>query len=107
MNPSSSISRTVLRRVRIIHAVRTHAPIAGAATLFVLSLWGIGREVWVAKVFANMPSLSDVPGVLSFYAGAFMGTEAPVQLLVAASLGALLWLAAAIGKNLRDLPRMA
>lgn len=107
MNPSSSISRTVLRRVRTIYLLRAYAPITAAAALFALSLWGIGREVWVAKVFENMPSLADVPAVLSFYGGAFLGTEALVQILVAASLGALLWLAAAIGKNLRDLPRVA
>lgn len=93
MTPNSSISRTVMRRVRAMHTIRTYAPIAGAGILFIVALGGIGREVWVAKVFENMPSYADLPGVLSFFSGAFLHTELVVQVLLILALGALVWLA--------------
>lgn len=82
-----------MRRVRIIHSVRIAAPVLAASVLLALALWGIGREVWVAKVLENMPSYADVPGVLGFLSGAFLHTELAVQVLSILVLGALLWLA--------------
>lgn len=93
MTLNSSISRTVMRRVRIMHATRTFAPVFGAGVLFMLAAWEIGREVWVAKVFENMPSFADVPAVLNFVGNAFVHTEAVVQILFILALGALVWLA--------------
>lgn len=90
---NTSISHTVMRRVRIMHAIRTYAPIFGAAVLFVFALGAVGREVWVAKVFENMPSYADLPGVLGFFSGAFFHTELMVQVLLILALGALVWLA--------------
>lgn len=90
---SNSISHTVMRRVRMIHAFRTLAPLVGGAGVFLIAVWGIGREVWVAKVFENMPTLSDVPAVLSFYARAFLATDLFVQLLSILAAGALIALA--------------
>lgn len=93
MIPNTTISRTVMRRVHVIHGMRVSAPIVAASFLFVLALWGIGREVWVAKVFENMPSYANLPGVLSFFSNAFLHTEIAVQVLSILALGAFVWLA--------------
>lgn len=104
MTLNSSISRTVMRRVRIMHAMRVFTPILMTSILFMLAVWEIGREVWVAKVFENMPSYADMPAVLSFLAGAFINTEFVVQVLTIVALAALVWLARsfaiAIGESL-------
>ena len=85
-----------MRRVRIMHTVRTFAPAVAAGVLFILALAGIGREVWVAKVFENMPSYADIPSVLSFFSGAFLHTELLVQVLLILALAALVWFARAL-----------
>ncbi len=104
MTPNSSVSRTVMRRVRILYGIRAATPVFAASFLFVLALWGIGREVWVAKVFENMSSYADVTGMLSFLASAFLNTDIVVQALSILALGALIWLARsfaiAIGESL-------
>ncbi|MDQ1299786.1 MAG: hypothetical protein QG636_454 [Patescibacteria group bacterium] len=93
MTPNSSISRTVMRRVRIMHATRTFAPVFVASVLFMLAVWEIGREVWVTRVFENMPSYADIPAMLNFFADAFINTEVVVQMFSILALGALVWLA--------------
>ncbi|MDP3402330.1 MAG: hypothetical protein Q8S35_00015 [bacterium] len=93
MTPNSSVSRTVMRRVRILYGIRAATPVFAASFLFVLALWGIGREVWVAKVFENMSSYADAPGMLSFLTSAFLNTDIVVQALSILALGALIWLA--------------
>ncbi len=93
MTPNSSVSRTVMRRVRILYGIRAATPVFAASFLFVLALWGIGREVWVAKVFENMSSHADAPGMLSFLTSAFLNTDIVVQALSILALGALIWLA--------------
>lgn len=101
MNPDSAILHTVMRRVRIVYLVRATAPMILAAGLFLVALWGIGREVWVAKVFQNMPSVWNVPEVLSFISGAFLYTEFVVQVLSIIALGALVWLARTLALRMR------
>lgn len=93
MNDSSSISYTVMRRVRAIHLLRAISSVAMSVALLALALWSIGREVWVAKVFANMPSLADVPATLAFLSAAFLHTELFVQILSVIVLGATVWTA--------------
>jgi hypothetical protein len=82
-----------MRRVRIMHATRAFVPVLVTSGLFILAVWEIGREVWVAKVFENMPSYADVPAVLNFFAGAFLNTEVVVQVFSIVAVAALLWLA--------------
>ena len=103
MNPDPRILHTVMRRVRTIHRVRTIAPIAVACGLFLFALWGIGREVWVAKVLENMPSVWNVPQVLGFASSAFLHTELAVQILLITALAALVWLARAVALRMRTL----
>lgn len=77
----------VMSRVRTIHALRhlVSAP-AVSALVVVAALWGIGREVWVAKVIANMPSMTDVSSLAYFFFDAFVSTTFLVQLLTVATI---------------------
>ncbi|HEY4522882.1 MAG TPA: hypothetical protein VJK73_00740 [Candidatus Paceibacterota bacterium] len=92
-NPSN-IERVVMRRVRTIRLVRPIFSMGALAfVIFILALWGIGREVWVARVFENAPgSLALLPG---FYFAAFENTRLAVQLLTLATVGSLIYLARA------------
>jgi hypothetical protein len=98
---NSNIERIVMRRVNTIHALRPFVS-GGALALvvFVFALWGIGREVWVAHVFQNAPSIADVSASVSFWIAAFSDTRAPVQALSVAAFAALVWF-------FRDLVRAA
>ena len=83
-----------MRRVRRIYAIRKAAPSVLASLLFsVVALWAIGREVWVAQVFANMPSIFDIPAVTSFMTYAFLHTDMAVQVLAVALFAAVISLA--------------
>ena len=108
MNDNSSISHTVMRRVRRIYLLRTAIPaLCLSGLVFALSLLAIGREVWVAKILANMPSVADVPAVLRFLASAFAHTDLAVQVLVVVATGALVWLARAFARLLAATGRYA
>lgn len=100
MNPNSTISHIVLRRVRTIHMIRMLSVPALSGVAFILAVWGIGREVWVAKVLENMPALLDVPQVLTFFKNAFVHTDVPVQILSVVATVALAWLVAGIIRTL-------
>lgn len=87
MTDSSAIERVVMRRVYRVRALeRFIAPASLALVLLLLSLWGIGREVWVARVFENAPSFTDVSASLRFWLGAVINTRLVVQALMAVAL---------------------
>jgi len=92
MSNQSNIERIVMRRVRAIRMLR---PIISAdvlaALVLVLALWGIGREVWVARVFANGPQ--DAIGHALYLAYAFEHTRIIVQMLTLTTATALIYLA--------------
>jgi hypothetical protein len=89
----SRIQKNVMRRVRFVHAVRPFVSnAAGALVLLAVSLYSLGREVFVAQVFRNMPSAADYAAVFRFFETAFLNTTFFVQALtVLAALGGL-WL---------------
>ncbi len=92
MNEPSDIERTVMRRVHTISVLRPF--LSNAALAFVvlaLALWGIGREVWVAKVFANGPQ--DFFGHAQYMLYAFDHTRLVVQALSLIVLLAVVYLA--------------
>lgn len=93
MNANQSNSRilnTVMRRVRIIRVLR---PVASTTTLacglLFLSLLGIGKEVFVAQVFENMPG--NVAALGTFFISAFANTTLLVQGLSLTVLAAGVW----------------
>lgn len=92
MTNQSDIERIVMRRV---HLIRILGLIISTTVLALLTstaaLWGIGREVWVARIFENAPpNLDDLP---NFYVTAFMHTNIIVQILTVLTLASLLYLA--------------
>ncbi|KND46819.1 MAG: hypothetical protein AB199_00060 [Parcubacteria bacterium C7867-004] len=108
MNSNTTISDTVMRRVRRVHALQSVVSVTTlSALVFVLALWGIGREVWVAKVIANMPSLFDVPALARFMTSAFLHTDFIVQSATVIALAALLWLARELARSLISTVRFA
>jgi hypothetical protein len=51
MTTSSSVSRVVMQRIRIMHALRPFVSgTALASVLFLIAVWGIGREVVVGLI---------------------------------------------------------
>ncbi len=92
MNKQTKIEKIVMRRIYIIRVLK---PIisssALAAAVCVLALWGIGREVWVARVFENGPQ--NFIGHSFYLAYAFEHTRLIVQSLVIITLASLLYLA--------------
>lgn len=78
-----------VRRIRILYAV--FSGVTASCLLLVLSLYGIGREVWVAMVFQNGPQ--DLLGRASYLLYAFLHTQFVVQLLSVIVLASVIYLA--------------
>jgi hypothetical protein len=92
MTNSSDISRNVMSRVRFVHAVRPFlSNAAGSVVLLGLSLYMLGREVFVAQIFRNMQA-TDPATVLRFMEEAFLNTTFVVQALTVLAALAGLWL---------------
>ncbi len=103
--PSSHIESVVMRRVRTVHALRTiTAPLVGSALIFLLALWGVGREVWVARVFQNMPAPTPAHflAFAQFFSEAFLNTRFTVQVLLVLAFGGAIWLAYSFVQLLRS-----
>lgn len=89
----SPIERTVMRRVHLIRILGLVISTAMLAVLTALAaLWGIGREVWVARILENMPQISDMGTFMGFWLSAFLGTQLIVQVLTVLTLISLLFL---------------
>ena len=99
--PMNKIKPIVMRRVEMIRTLRPLVSDVSAATvLFLLALYGIGHEVWVAQVGANMPPLFDVAAMSNFMIAAFLNTEFFVQVLALAAIATGIWLARGVGISL-------
>lgn len=87
----SEIERVVMRRVRLIRILWLVVSTGTLALLALVSaLWGIGKEVWVARVFENAPA--GFVGSLDFYLAAFLHTKTLVQALILATLASFFFL---------------
>ncbi len=105
---NSQTKALVMGRVRTIHFLQ---PLFTATilsiVLCVLALWGIGREVWVARVLADAPSFSNGVAVAHFYLAAFMNTRFIVQVLVLVTVAAFVWFAYSISRTFRFIGKFA
>ncbi len=102
MNNHSSIERVVMRRVYTMRVLRLLFSNGALAMLvFVLALWGIGREVWVARVFQNAPT--NIADAAHFYFYAFGHTRVAVQALAVITLVALITLARETARSISGL----
>jgi len=101
MNDGTDIERVVMRRVRLIRILRlVISTVVLAMITAVAALWGIGREVWVARVFENAPvNIEDLP---NFYIAAFLHSHVIVQVLSLLTLASLLYLAVETARLLVD-----
>lgn len=99
MNNQSRIEHIVMRRVRRIRALRPLISSGAlASAVFVVALWGIGREVWVARVLQNAPRNATM--LPQFYLAAFDHTRFVVQLLTLLTLASLVYLARETARGL-------
>ena len=97
MTNSSDIERVVMRRVHTIRVMRPlFSGVTLAALIGALALWGIGREVWVAKVFENAPK--NASGLPLFYLDAFDHTRLIVQALTLLTLASVLYLSREVAR---------
>lgn len=88
----TGIERIVMRRVRLIRILKLVISTAVLAALTAAAaLWGIGKEVWVARVFENTPA--DSGNLFAFYLSAFTHTSLLVQALTLLTLTSVLFLA--------------
>jgi hypothetical protein len=107
-NGDSRVHAIVMQRVQTIHFLQSPVTtIVFTAILFILASWGIGREVWVAHVIQNMPSLSDFDAVLRFYVAAFLNTRFIVRALSIIAMGALIWLVVNLARLATDVIKFA
>lgn len=89
---NSRIKQVVLRRARFIRLVRPFiSGTALASVVTLVSVYALGREVWVARVLENMPSPADGVAVLRFFEAAFLNTSFAVQVLSLLLLSAMVW----------------
>jgi hypothetical protein len=98
----------VMRRVRTIHMLRPiiRSEVAAIAVMLV-ALYFIGRKVWVARIFENMPKTSVV-ALFRFSEAAFLNTEFVVQILVVITVMAFGWaLREMVRAIFLAIPRMA
>lgn len=98
----TDIERIVMRRVHLIRILKLIISTAVLAVLTaVAALWGIGQEVWVARVFENAPpNLDDLP---NFYIAAFTHTNSIVQALTVLTLASLFYLAVETARLIVDI----
>ncbi len=106
--PNSRIQNVVLRRARTIALLR---PLMSGATLGVLviaaSLYVISREVWVARVFENMPSPANITAFFRFFEVAFLNTSFAVQVLTLLMVAGMYWVARDIALRVQISTRLA
>lgn len=83
--------------MRRIHLIRILWLVISAGTLaiitLILALWGIGKEVWVARVFQNAPA--DFAHIPNFFFSAFGNTRLIVQALALLTFASFVYLARA------------
>ncbi len=93
MNSDSKISYAVMRRIKRVRTLRAVISLTTLSALaFLLALWGIATQVWVARVIANMPSFFDVPALVRFLTSAFLHTDFLVQSSAVIAAASLIWL---------------
>lgn len=97
----SRIEENVMRRVRRTRILLLILSTAVFASLTALAaLWGIGREVWVARVLENGPQ--GFFGHLEYLWYAFTHTRLVVQVLILLTLGSLVFLSREIIRSVID-----
>lgn len=70
----------VMSRVRAIHTMRPFVSTSALCVVLALvSVYAVSRAVWVEMVLRNMPDITNVSAVVSFFTYAFLHTGFLVQ----------------------------
>lgn len=102
MTDISHTERIVMRRVRLMRLLLLVLSTVTLALLTgVAALWGIGKEVWVAKVFENGPG--GFFDHIQYFRYAFLHTRGIVQALVVLTLVSSGFLVREAARSLRDI----
>lgn len=84
-------------RIRVLRFVINGVTVSGL--LLLVAVWGIAREVWVARVLENAPA--DLPSALRFYLAALTNTRVVVQVLCLVAAASLVASARTLAQSLR------
>ena len=102
MNEQSNIERAVMRRIHLIRILGLVISTGMLAILtLVLALWGIGKEVWVERVFQNAPA--DIMNLPNFFISAFGQTRLIVQILAVLTFASFIYLARATLRSISSM----
>lgn len=82
MKTPSELRTAVMRHIWVTYFVRQATGPAVLGVAFVLSLFALGRLVFVAKVFENAALHHDIAGYAGYMLNAFIGTQFIVQLVI-------------------------
>ena len=86
------IKSEIMLRVRFLYVLKKMArPFALEVGMLAVVLFGVGRLVFVAKVFENAPDVSRVYDFAMFFVRAFANTETLVQVLVLGTVCAVIF----------------
>lgn len=109
MEMTETLTRTrIMRRVRTAYVLkRLSGGVAASALLAAASLYALGREVWVAKIWQNMPSATHVSQFAHFFLAAFLNTQALVQVTIIAVLAAGFWFLVNVARSITLFTRFA
>ena len=89
----SNMERVVMRRVRLLRILGLIISTGMLAALtLVAALWGVGKEVWVARVFENMPHMSNFIAFSRFWFATFIHTRLIVQVSTVLTLTSAVYL---------------
>jgi len=97
----TNIEKNVMRRVHLMRLLGLIiSTVVLALITLTLALWGIGRQVWVARVFENAPDdFTDLP---RFYLAAFNHTRLIVQALAVLTFVSFIYIARSTYRALVD-----
>lgn len=85
MKTGAELRENIMRHIWFTYFVREATKPAVLGVAFILSLFALGRLVFVAKVFENASLHHDVFGFAQYMLNAFIGTQFMVQLIIVLS----------------------
>ena len=99
---NSRIKHTVLRRARFIRTLRPllSGTVLGSVAVIV-TLYALGREVWVARVLENIPLQAGIVAVARFFEIALLNTSFAVQVLLVLLIAGIIWVARDTARNIQ------
>jgi hypothetical protein len=90
MTGMSNIERQVMASVGTIYTARALTSVTALKVyIFILSIWGVGKLVWVSKVFENFWAVekNGLGAIFNYFVSAF--THAHVSVLLVLLVGAV------------------